>query len=122
MTKGEKILIAEDEKSIAGVMELKLSHEGFEVAVAYNGEDAINQAKSGHFDLILLDLIMPKKDGFAVLKELQENNITTPVFVLSNLSQQEDEKRTKELGAKEFFIKSNTPLTKIVERVQQEFN
>ena len=60
---------------------------------------------------------MPKMDGFMVLAALREEKIKTPVMVLTNLNQADDIKRTKEFGVKEFFIKSNTPIINIVERV-----
>ena len=71
------------------------------------------------FDLILLDLVMPKLNGFKVLEAIKEKKVKTPVMVLTNLSQGDDEKRARALGAKEFFIKSNTPIANIVEKVAQ---
>ena len=115
----KKILIIEDEKSLARALELKLSHAGFKSEVVFNGEDGIELLNKESFALILLDLIMPKMDGFTLLAMLKEKKIKTPVLVLSNLSQREDEKRAKEFGAKEFFIKSNTPIATIVLRVTE---
>jgi DNA-binding response OmpR family regulator len=117
MKKTKKILIIEDEKTLARALELKLTHSGFEVKTVFNGEDGIALLQDESFSLILLDLIMPKMDGFAVLEDLKAKKIKTPVMVLTNLSQENDVKRTKEFGAKEFFIKSNTPIVTIVERV-----
>src|SRR5271168_1521005 len=113
----KKILIIEDEKTLARALELKLSHSGFEAKSVFNGEDGVKLLEKESYDLILLDLIMPKIDGFAVLAILKTKKIKTPVLVLSNLSQQNDMKRAKEFGAKEFFIKSNTPIATIVSRV-----
>jgi len=113
----QKILIIEDEKTLSKALELKLSLSGFAVTTALNGEDGVALLLKESFSLILLDLIMPKMDGFAVLTILKEHNIETPVIILSNLSQESDMRRTEELGAKEFFIKSNTPIMTIVERV-----
>ena len=115
----KKILIFEDEKPMAHALELKLKHAGFDAKAVFNGEDGIKLLQKEKFSLILLDLIMPKMNGFAVLEALKAQKIETPVIVLSNLSQEEDEKRAKALGVKEFFIKSNTPIVKIVERVAQ---
>lgn len=117
MIQPKKILIIEDEKTLARALELKLTHSGFNVRVVFNGEDGISLIDNESFDIILLDLIMPKMDGFAVLTEIKNRNIKTPVFVLSNLSHGNDSKRTKEFGAKEFFIKSNTPISHIVAKV-----
>ncbi len=112
----KKILIIEDEKTLARALELKLSRVDFNVRVVFNGEDGLILLEKETFDLILLDLIMPKMDGFGVLRRLVELQIKTPVIVLSNLSQENDAKKTKAFGAKEFFIKSNTPISVIVDK------
>lgn len=117
--KKKKILIVEDEKPMTRALELKLAHAGFDTIAAYDGEQGLAAIKNNGIDLILLDLIMPKVDGFAVLAELKQKGSKTPVIVLSNLSQQDDERRAKELGALEFYIKSNTPIADIVARVEQ---
>ncbi|MEK7607273.1 MAG: response regulator [Patescibacteria group bacterium] len=117
--KKKKILIVEDEKPMARALELKLAHGGFDAVVAYDGEQGLDLLKTHSVDLILLDLIMPKLDGFAVLTELKQKGNKTPVIILSNLSQGGDEKRARELGALEFYIKSNTPIADIVTRVEQ---
>ncbi len=115
----KKILIVEDEKSMAHALELKLTHTGFEAKTAGNGEEGLTMIQQEKFDLILLDLIMPKLDGFGVLEKLKAMNITTPVIILSNLSQEDDERRARELGAVGFFIKSNTPISDILARVKE---
>jgi len=117
--KTKKILVADDETSMAKALDLKLSRAGFEVSVAHDGETAFDLAQKNTFDIILLDLVMPKLDGFSVLQKLKEADIKTPVIILSNLSQEEDEKRVKGLGALDFFVKSNTPIVEIVEKVKK---
>lgn len=118
----EKILIIEDEKTLARALERKLSLAGFAVTTVFNGEDGVVLLLKESFSVILLDLMMPKMDGFAVLTVIKENNVRTPIMILSNLSQESDMRRTKELGASDFFIKSNTPITTIVERVTKLLN
>lgn len=113
-----KILIAEDEKPLAHAMEMKLKSAGYDVVVAANGQAAKEQLSAGGFNLVLLDLVMPVSDGFSVLGEMQKNGDKTPVLVMSNLSQDEDEKRATQLGAKGFLIKSNNSLSEIVKKVQ----
>lgn len=113
----KKILIIEDEKSLARALGFKLTHSGFEVKMVFNGEDGVLLLGKESFDLILLDLIMPKMDGFSVLTTLKLKGNGTPVLILSNLSQESDMKRAKEFGAKGFLIKSNTPITTIVDHV-----
>lgn len=115
----KRVLIVEDEKPLAHALDLKLSHEGFETVVAQNGQQAIDLITSSHFDVALLDLMMPVLDGFQVLEKLQNVPERPVTFVLSNLSQHEDEERVLALGAKKYFIKSNTPLATIVEEVKQ---
>lgn len=117
--KPKRILIAEDEKPMANALGLKLRSAGFETTLVYDGESAISAVQASPFDLLILDLVMPKKDGFFVLTELKKLKITTPVIISSNLSQEEDIKRAKELGARDYFIKSDTTLAEIVEKVKQ---
>lgn len=115
----KKILIIEDEKPMAHALELKLKNNGFNVTVAFNGEDGLNFLEKEPFDFILLDLIMPKIDGFKVLEKLQAKKNSIPVIVLSNLSQDEDKKRAETLGARGYFIKSNITLKSIIENIKQ---
>lgn len=114
----KKVLIVEDEKPLAHALELKLSHEGFNVTVASDGEECLRILREEKFDVLLLDLIMPMLDGFQVLERLKQLPNQPAVFVLSNLSQHEDEERVLGLGARKFFIKSDTPLTTIVDEVK----
>lgn len=107
-TTRKKILVIEDEKPMARALELKLAHAGFEAKAVFNGEDGVQLLQKDTYALIMLDLVMPKMDGFKVLEIIKEKKIETPVIVLSNLSQEDDEKRARALGAMEFFIKSNT--------------
>ena len=113
-----RVLIAEDEKPMAKALQMKLTKVGYEVTLAADGEEAIAALKSNDFDIVLLDLIMPKLDGFGVLEEMKKLGNKTPVLVSTNLSQPEDEKRVIELGAKGFFVKSDTPITKVVDHIK----
>lgn len=117
--KPKKILIVEDERPIAQALELKLTRSGLETKTVYDGEEAVKILKEEKFDLILLDLILPKRDGFVVLNDMKELNISTPVIVLTNLSQEEDFKRAKNLGAKDYFVKSDISLSKIVSYINE---
>ena len=118
MPEPKKILLAEDDKPMSRTMRIKLTKLGFEVVVAENGADAIQATKDKTFDLILLDIMMPEVDGFAVLEDLKSRGVKTPVIVTSNLSQPQDAKKAKELGAADFLVKSNVPIKKIVEYIQ----
>jgi len=114
---GKKILIVEDEKPLSHALKLKLSHEGYEVTVAGDGEEGVELALKNTFDLILIDIIMPKMDGFMLLSKLREAGNRTTIIVLSNLGQKEDIEKAKQLGAVEYMVKSNTPISRIVTAV-----
>ncbi|MCF7844459.1 MAG: response regulator [Kiritimatiellales bacterium] len=116
--KKECLLIAEDEKPLAHALELKFSHEGYETHIVEDGAAALEKVKEFKPKAILLDLIMPKMDGFAFLEALKKDNINIPVIVLSNLGQDEDQERAKALGVKGYFVKSNTPIVEIVKHVK----
>ncbi len=115
----KRILIVEDERPLSHALELKLTHEGYDVATAATGAAGLKAAlDDGPFSLILLDLILPEMDGFAVLQALKAKKSKTPVVVLSNLGQDEDRRKAKELGAKDYLVKSNAPLSEIVALVK----
>jgi len=114
----KKILIAEDERPLAHALELKFAHDGFETHIAVDGKQALEITKKFKFNVILLDLIMPTLDGFAFLEAFQKSKSKIPIVVLSNLGQEEDIERAKKLGAKGYFVKSNTPIAEIVKKVR----
>ncbi len=113
----KKILIAEDDVSLSKALKLKLASLGFEVAVAEDGEEAMSLVKRQTFDLMLLDLMMPKLDGFGVLEELKKLKHKPVVFVNSNLSQAADKERAMKLGADAYLIKSDVSLKDIVAKI-----
>lgn len=115
----KRILIAEDEKPMAHALELKLNNSGFEAKAVYDGEEALAELAKNKYDLLLLDLMMPKKDGFDVLADLKDKKNSIPVIVSTNLSQESDIAKAKKLGAKDFFVKSDTPINKVVEHVKK---
>ena len=117
----KKILIAEDEKPLATVLNLKLKSSGFETKVVYNGEDALAALQDTHYDLLLIDIMMPKRDGFSVLESLAKAKDAPPIFVMSNLGQQEDIARVKTLGAKDYIIKADTSPIEITQKVMEFF-
>jgi DNA-binding response OmpR family regulator len=119
MENKKKILVTDDEFAIANALSLKLSKLGFDVKIANDGEEAFNLIKSENFDIVLMDLMMDKKDGFSVLEDMRKENIGTPVIITSNLGQDEDKERAEKLGAVGYFVKSNTPISEIVEKVEK---
>lgn len=115
----KKILVVEDEKPLARVLALKLNSAGYQTTSAFDGEQAIIVLSKEHFDLIILDLVLPKNDGFYVLSELSKAGNKTPIIVASNLSQTEDIEKAKKLGAVDYFVKSDVTLVEIVDKVKQ---
>jgi DNA-binding response OmpR family regulator len=118
----KKILIVEDERAIAKPLAMKFEFAGFQVKNAYDGEEALAMMKAEKFDIILLDLMMPKVDGFKVLAEMKIKGITTPVVVASNLDQEADISRVLELGVTNYYVKTNTSLGEIVNNVKMVLN
>lgn len=115
----KNVLIIEDEKPLAKALQLKLQKVGHSVYVARNGQEGLEAAAQQKFNVVLLDLIMPGMDGFKVLEKLKELPQKPAVFVLSNLSQTEDEQRARQLGAQKYLIKSDTPLATIIEEINK---
>lgn len=114
-----KILLVEDDRFLIKACYTKFTQHGYEVVLANDGEEGISKAKSDKPDIVLLDMVLPKKNGFEVLRELKGNPETAsiPVFILSNLAQEQDISEGKALGAADYIIKSNTSLAEIVEKV-----
>ncbi len=118
----KKILIVEDDSLLAKVMSTTFLSENFEVVTVENGLEVLDAVKKFIPDIIMLDLIIPGIDGFAVLKQLKEDSLTKdiPVAIMSNLGTIGDVKSTKALGADEYFIKANTEIEKIVKYVKDK--
>lgn len=115
----KKILVVEDDQPLAKALELKLTNDGFEPKVASDGEEALKILETAKFDLILLDLILPKVDGFTVLTQLKAKGSTIPIIVLSNLGQEADSQKAKELGALNYFVKADTSIASIIDYIKQ---
>jgi CheY-like chemotaxis protein len=120
MDGNRKILLAEDDRFMRKAADAALRHHGFIVVTASDGEEALRLAKSELPELILLDLIMPKLHGFAVLRALKQEPSTAsiPVIVISNLEQASDLKTATELGAVDYWVKANVGLEELVKRVE----
>lgn len=115
-----KIVIVEDEKILLKVLKEKFEENGFTVKVAVDGEEAIPVIKGFQPDIVLLDIILPKKDGLQILEELKKSpeyqNI--PVIMLSNLGEDDKIKTSFALGATDYFIKTQHPVNEVVDRVK----
>ncbi|MCA9371058.1 MAG: response regulator [Candidatus Peregrinibacteria bacterium] len=101
------ILIAEDDKFLAETIAASLQDHGQETRIALNGEYAIEAMDLQQPAILLLDLLMPVVDGHGVLKHYKEKGYTFPVIMLSNLSDDVNKESCKEMGAKDYFIKSD---------------
>lgn len=117
-----RVLIVEDEVPLARALDLKLESAGFDVMRATDGQEAIDILENERFDLLLLDIIMPRLDGIGVLAWLREHQRKERVIALSNLSNESDIERAKSNGAEDFFIKTDIPLSEVVEHVLVMFN
>lgn len=115
-----KILLVEDDVTLAEVYKSRLELEGFEVRRVENGEVALEVARSFKPDLVLLDAMMPKINGFDVLDILRNTPETTNVriIMLTALSQAKDKARAKTLGADDYLVKSQVVISDVVERVK----
>ena len=99
---------------------VKFKESGFEVDVAQNGEEALEKARTTNPDIILLDIVMPKVDGFDVLRTIKKDKLApnAAVFVLSNLGQKEDTDRGISLGAVDYIVKAHFTPSEVVARVE----
>ena len=116
-----RILLVEDDRFLRKAAEATLKQQGYTVITAADGEEALRVARSEPLDLILLDLIMPKLNGFQVLNALKTDAPTAhiPVIILSNLGQDRDVQQAMEAGATAYFIKADLSLQALVQRVEE---
>ncbi len=117
----KKILFIEDEPSLQKAVNEILTQEGFKVFSALDGEEGLKLTKKEKPDLILLDLILPKKDGFEVLREIKEDKETKdiPVIVLTNLEGVGDVEKALSLGAATYLVKAGYELEDIATKIKQ---
>lgn len=99
------ILIIEDEQKIVDILKRALKSEHYSVDVAYDGVEGLNKALKNKYELILLDIMLPKKGGFAVCKELRNRQIHTPIIMLTARGLEEERVRGLDLGADDYIVK-----------------
>ena len=104
-----RILVVEDEPTIAAGLQDDLELEGYTVEVVDNGTTAVERAGEGDYDLILLDVMLPQKDGFSVCRELREAGLRTPIILLTAKAQEIDKVLGLELGADDYVTKPFSP-------------
>jgi heavy metal response regulator len=100
-----KILVVEDEKKVASFIQRGLEEENFTVEIATNGEEGAAMAESNHYDLILMDIMLPKKDGLTVIKELRDKGINTPMLCLTAKDSVEDIVAGLDSGSDDYLTK-----------------
>ena len=116
------ILLVEDDPFFNSLLKTRLTNEGFTVVSASDGEEALGTIKKEkNLDLILMDLILPKKSGFEVMEAMRSDpNIKkVPVVIISNLGQEEDIVRGKALGAIEYYVKAKTSIDDLVMKIKE---
>ena len=120
----KSVVFIEDDEHLFKVYETKFSKEGIKTSFVVTGEGAISHIVAEKPDLIVLDIMIPKKDGFAVLEEVKANPelASIPVLVLSNLGQPSDKKRALELGANEYMVKIEHTMQEVLDRAKQYLN
>ncbi|KKU91254.1 MAG: Two-component response regulator [Microgenomates group bacterium GW2011_GWA1_48_10] len=118
-TNSKKILVAEDDHFLLSAYKVKLTKAGFDVKTATDGEEALAILKDFTPDIILLDLVMPKMDGFDFLKKFRANETwkKIPVIVASNLGQKDDLDKARSLGASDYVIKSDLSLDALTTKI-----
>ena len=120
----QKILLVEDDPFLSSLLKNRLQKEGFEVLHARDGEEAITLLQTNQVQLVLLDIILPKRSGFEVMEDIRidgqikDKNPNLPIIVISNLGQPEDIEKGRELGAIEYFVKAKTSIDDLVGRVR----
>ncbi|MBP9773026.1 MAG: response regulator [Candidatus Peribacteraceae bacterium] len=118
----KQLLIVEDERALAQALSVKFTKQGYSVTTAYDGTGALEKLKEMHFDGVVMDLLMPRKTGFDVLRERTDTqNKETPFFVLSALGSENDVSTVKMLGAQRYFVKSQTSLKEVVDEVSKHY-
>lgn len=114
------ILIVEDETFLANLLLLRFKKEGFNVVQAFNGIEALDKLEVQHPDIVILDLILPQKNGFEVLESISQNPQLSdiPVIIVSNLGQDSDVERGKLLGAIDYYVKARLSIDELVGKVR----
>jgi len=115
------VLVVEDEAILLEVLSDRLKEDGWDVKKAANGEEAIEFLFKNPVNLVLLDLLLPKKSGFEVLETIKADAALKdiPVIVLSNLGGDEDIKKAMELGANDYFVKTQHPIGEVLEKIEK---
>lgn len=118
----KKILLVEDEEIMIDLLEKKLNQEGYEVSVARDGVEGLEKMKGLKPDIVLLDIVMPKKGGFEVMEDMakEEELKDIPVIIISNSGQPVELDRAVKLGAKDWLIKTDFDPQEVIDKVKKQ--
>ena len=116
-----RILLAEDDRFLSKALSYKLFRSGFDVLLANDGIEAIDKLKTREFDLVLLDVIMPYKDGFEVLREVKGDQRlkNVPIVMMSNFGKTSEMIKGQELGMSDYIVKSDLSLDMMVKKIEE---
>lgn len=114
-----KILIVEDENSLRNALVIKLKQLGYDISIAEDGEKAVEVCRTVKPDLVILDLMMPKLDGFGFMESVAKDEFQPKIIVLSNLNSEDDISRAKDLGAIDYFVKSSIAIKYLVMKINE---
>lgn len=119
-----KILIVEDDPFLSEMYSTKLAQENFEVELAMDGKEALKKARDIKPDLILLDIVLPKMDGFEVLEKIKKDSALggIKVIALTNLGQKEEIEKGLGLGADDYIVKAHFTPSEVINKVKQVLN
>ncbi|MBU4482451.1 response regulator [Candidatus Parcubacteria bacterium] len=122
--KNTTILLIEDDDFLASMYQTKLEIEGYKVLMANDGEKGLAMIKKHKPDLVLLDIVLPKLDGFGVLKEVKKSKVLSsiPVILLTNLSQKEDVQKGFDLKADDYLIKAHYMPSEVITKIKKTLN
>lgn len=119
-----KILLVEDDRFLADLYLTNLRLLGYKVVHSRDGADALKKLRKNDFNLVLLDLLLPKMSGFKVLETIKEKpkkSQDCKIFILTNLSQPEEVAKGKKFGADEYLIKANFTPKEIIDKIKAKF-
>jgi DNA-binding response OmpR family regulator len=118
----KKILIVEDDLQTIDALAFKLNQKGISASTALNGEEAIERLKREKYDLVLVDILLPKKNGFEVIKEAKTNGRSkdAKIIIFSNLGQEENVEKAMELGANGYIVKADIGINELSNRIIKE--
>ncbi len=121
MAKKIHVLLVEDDVFLSGIYQKKFEMEGYKVSLADNGEKAVVEIKNKKPDIMMLDILLPKLDGFAVLAKVKADSEVKdiPVILLTNLGQKDDVEKGLQMGAADYLIKAHFKPSEVVDKIKK---